>query len=289
MTKPKLLERFLEIRRNRGSGEAIISGAKYVQWIFKNYCLRQIDRIKKRRLRVIHPDIAFDIFGQWTSDAGIGEDYQTTGSHEYPVTGLVTYILDFVDEPVFYDIGASIGYYSILATHYTKNSYIHSFEPNSIYLHTLQKNNSRLAEGDINIVDRYVGSIGLDISKHSNKYKPPSVIKIDIDGGEGSAIETMKGLVMDSNPPILLLEMHLFDNYEKNYTIANEFIKDNYRYTYVCKHHRMKNAKFGESSLDSIDKEKLISKSEWSDYMVLCIPEHKRELVKLLEQTEYFE
>ncbi len=116
------------------------------------------------------------------------------------------------------DVGASVGYYTILFAKWTgSKGKVFSFEPNHEKFSVLKKNVSVNNYKNVLLVQKYVSnkstknseinSISLDdfFSKYDN---PINLIKMDIEGGEGLAIEGMKSLLEKNNSVKLLTEFH---------------------------------------------------------------------------------
>lgn len=97
-------------------------------------------------------------------------------------------------ESVFIDIGAGIGYYSILASQILRPQNIHAFEPDIIEQALFQVNNNRYCNGAIKVNRLYIASetkkntITLD-EYCANNHVAPDIIKMDIEGMEYYAID----------------------------------------------------------------------------------------------------
>lgn len=145
------------------------------------------------------------------------------------------------ESDVFYDVGANYGYYSILAQEIIGLGEVHAFEPNIHIIPLLEKNLSlrkysrtflnKLAisdrKGKIKFYDNFiyshsggstilrrsfqkpiknwcyvVNSITLD--KYTKKHKPPTFIKIDVEGAEKLVIKGGIKTLKKYNPKIIM-------------------------------------------------------------------------------------
>lgn len=148
-------------------------------------------------------------------------------------------IKNFKNEDVFYDIGANYGFYTLLAQEFITNGEIYAFEPNPKIFKLLRENarldvfkNTFLNQvalsdktGEIDFYDREVDrhSGGSSLIKHSHfrKYnvikvrattldeyildhKPPTIIKIDVEGGEPFVLRGAFKLLKKHNPIIIM-------------------------------------------------------------------------------------
>ena len=117
-----------------------------------------------------------------------------------------------------YDIGADIGYYSVLFSKVLKCKKVVSVEPNKKHSNFLEIN---LANNDSCVhIKKYIGNrsaeelITIDDLVSSTKIIP-TVIKIDIEGSEVEALEGAKSLLI-SQKPKLFMEFHPKMIYESN-------------------------------------------------------------------------
>lgn len=117
------------------------------------------------------------------------------------------------EKDVFIDVGASYGYYSLLAAKIVKTpSNIHAFEPIDWIATVFELNNRRYCNGNVTLSRLFVGnkndshSITLD-QYCLDKGLTPNVIKMDIEGGEYMAIDGMKRILKEDRP-IMLIELH---------------------------------------------------------------------------------
>ncbi len=112
----------------------------------------------------------------------------------------------------FIDIGSSNGYYGVLYKKYNKTGTVYSFEPKEQFWE-IQKKNFEVnhAFHNVTIINKYAAES--DDEKHVNvnlllPFKSQNIfMKIDIDGGEVSLINSIKELLRDNNC-FLIVETH---------------------------------------------------------------------------------
>jgi len=143
------------------------------------------------------------------------------------------------ENDVFYDLGANYGFYTILAQEFITEGEIHSFEPNPKIFKILKENcklnifkNTYLNEialSDKNDesefydtdVARHSGISSLIKHEHYKKYKvikvktmklddyilthkPPTIMKIDVEGAEPFVLKGAINLIRNYNPTIIM-------------------------------------------------------------------------------------
>jgi FkbM family methyltransferase len=148
-------------------------------------------------------------------------------------------IKNFKDDDIFYDIGANYGFYTLLAQEFITEGEIHAFEPNPKIFKLLRENsrldiykNTFLNEmalsdktGEIEFYDREInrhsGGSSLIKHKHFLKYKvikvrtttlddyisnhkPPTIMKIDVEGGEPVVLKGGLELLKKYSPIIIM-------------------------------------------------------------------------------------
>jgi FkbM family methyltransferase len=148
-------------------------------------------------------------------------------------------IKNFKENDIFYDIGANYGFYTCLAQEFIIDGQIHAFEPNP-KIFRLLKENSRLdifkntflneialsdKTGEAEFYDREAGrhSGVSSLIKHSNfkryktikvktitldeyilDHKPPTIMKIDVEGGEPFVLKGALKLLKKYKPMIIM-------------------------------------------------------------------------------------
>jgi len=148
-------------------------------------------------------------------------------------------IKNFKENDIFYDIGANYGFYTLLAQEFITNGEIYSFEPNP-KIFKLLKESSRLdifkntflnevalsnQAGEIEFYDseisRHSGASSLIKHPYLRKYevikvktttldeyildhKPPTIMKIDVEGGEPHVLKGASILIKKYSPIIIM-------------------------------------------------------------------------------------
>lgn len=159
------------------------------------------------------------------------------GTYEAPVQDFLARTLRRGD--VFYDVGANVGYFSVLAAHFVgATGRVYAFEPlplnaacirrNARVNHMKQIRIFQFAVGEINGRDdltvtyhpggatlkdagkppdaRYIRRVdvaSLDAAQHSMSLRPPSLVKIDVEGAEVPVLRGMQRLIEQYRPVIL--------------------------------------------------------------------------------------
>ncbi len=116
------------------------------------------------------------------------------------------------------DIGASVGYYTLLFAKWTgRKGKVFSFEPNHEKFSVLRKNVRVNNYKNVLLVQKYVSNKSTKNSKINSvslddffgQYDNPiNLIKMDIEGGEGLAMEGMKILLEKNKDIKILTEFH---------------------------------------------------------------------------------
>lgn len=116
------------------------------------------------------------------------------------------------------DIGASVGYYTLLFAKWTgSKGKVFSFEPNHEKFSVLKKNVSVNNYKNVLLVQKYVSNKSTKNSKINSVSlddffgqcdNPINLIKMDIEGGEGLAMEGMKILLEKNKDIKILTEFH---------------------------------------------------------------------------------
>jgi FkbM family methyltransferase len=148
-------------------------------------------------------------------------------------------IQNFKNDDIFYDIGANYGFYTLLAQEFITKGEIHAFEPNPKIFKLLRENsrvdiykNTFLNEialsdktGEIEFYDREISrhSGGSSLIKHQHflkykvikvktttlddyilNHKPPTIMKIDVEGGESLVLKGGLELLKKYSPIIIM-------------------------------------------------------------------------------------
>jgi FkbM family methyltransferase len=161
-------------------------------------------------------------------------------------TALFTRVVtDLPKESIFFDIGANIGKYTWLAASLRSDLIIHSFEPDLSNFELLQKTKLGCSNKNIHLhcmaisdadgsaafaVDHVTGATGtletdenftarhyrsksekveVKVSRLStvvDHFGSPWLIKIDVEGHETSVFDGAGGLLLSSNPPLIMFE-----------------------------------------------------------------------------------
>lgn len=154
------------------------------------------------------------------------------GSYETDVQELVTQLLK--EGGVFYDLGANVGFFSLLASRLVGPAgHVYAFEPLPDNLKYLRRHVDLNEGGNISVIpaavcDRTgtaafggekskaklmesgpisVDTVALDELWKNGRIRPPSVVKMDVEGGELSALLGMQEL-LEATLPHMLIEFH---------------------------------------------------------------------------------
>lgn len=151
------------------------------------------------------------------------------GIHERP---LYSYIKKYITPgAVCYDIGASCGEFTMAFAQLAQNGVVYAFEPQNIYLEMFPetiKRNPHIKSA-IHIYDYFVGSNHRPEEQHVNidglvekmGLTPPTLIKIDIDGGEHDLLLGASRTIAKYRPK-MIVEVHSFALEEKCQNFLHE-------------------------------------------------------------------
>jgi len=164
--------------------------------------------------------------------------FGTLGLGEQPLIQFL--IQELKDNSVFYDVGASYGFYSLLAAEIVTKGTVHSFEPNEEVFRYLEQNlpapnvvKNKLAlsavNGQITFYDalktndsaistamrsvaeqdlqryRQVRVMGASLDRYvAASNRPPTIMKIDVEGGELDVIEGGQSTLKRYRPVICM-------------------------------------------------------------------------------------
>lgn len=108
---------------------------------------------------------------------------------------------------VFYDVGAHHGYMTELArTAGVDDAAIHSFEGNTFNEYVLTHN---VGESAVTVNGEFVGTASemCSIDDYVGTHRPPTVVKVDVEGAECDVFESMRS-TLAANPVTLYAEIH---------------------------------------------------------------------------------
>jgi FkbM family methyltransferase len=167
----------------------------------------------------------------------IGKPIVYFGVYEYAVSGLMRAFLRTGD--VFVDVGANIGYYSVLAAHLVgKGGRVHAFEPSERIRNRLYRNVSlnQFSHVDVHAqaVGREAGTVrlvepvgtsndgiayvdasdfrGIEVESvrlddiEELRIRPPALLKVDVEGGEPDVFAGATHLLESAQGPVVFFE-----------------------------------------------------------------------------------
>lgn len=146
---------------------------------------------------------------------------------------------------VFYDVGANLGFFSLLGAHFAGRGegHAYAFEPAPDNVAAIRRNLAlNVLEGDVTVIEAAVGArsgrarlqvvddqswskladygehvfttavldvrlVALDDVVAGGQARPPDVVKIDVEGAELAVLEGMRG-VLAEHRPVLICELH---------------------------------------------------------------------------------
>ena len=244
MDKKQILLNLLEISENgfkeykkmsHGFKNRIKKLLKY-RWKYLKYATSEL--IKKPM--VVKEEVFWgeDFFGH-LPDIRYISLFGILGDTEIKLTKF--FIKNLKYDSIFYDIGASYGFYSLLATQLITKGEVHLFEPISSVFELLQKNllhKDRIflnqialfnSEESIDFYENKIGKTGLNtfnvsnieslinpslfkqirvrtstLDKYCLSHSKPTFIKIDVEGAERYVIEGAKEQLLRLNPVIVM-------------------------------------------------------------------------------------
>lgn len=180
------------------------------------------------KTKISYDDISFEIYLRQDE----GAVYSIQGKcYEPAVTRLIWDMLE--EENVFWDIGGSVGYYTVLAAKKIRDSgNIHVFEPSPTNIILEHNIHSFGINAKLNAF--YMCDItGLKKHKISGDYYAkesgvfPDVIKIDIEGWEIKALKGMNGNLCKK--PLLFIEVHpihIANMFHENHKFIFDYLSD---------------------------------------------------------------
>lgn len=104
---------------------------------------------------------------------------------------------------VYYDIGANMGYYSLLFASQEPVRSVHAFEPNRRLIADFERNmelnpglSPKITLHQIALGNGVVG-VKLDDAIHEQKLSPPDLVKIDVDGPEAEILRGSRAILAE--------------------------------------------------------------------------------------------
>jgi hypothetical protein len=136
--------------------------------------------------------------GAWLAD-------QADKGHEPQLTAL---LLQLGRDDVFFDVGAHVGYTTSVAQQTDiADSDIHAFEVDNYFSHVFHRNCGHDVQLNRGWVGESQGEGMVVLDEYAKTTSPPSVVKIDIEGAELTALKGMEWLI-DVHQPAIYVEVH---------------------------------------------------------------------------------
>ena len=176
----------------------------------KKFARLVLEKLQERIPRTVVTDkFTFQFVGV-TSRGSLNESLKIYGCYERP---FVSKLLQSISEDdICWDIGAAQGYYSLILCHCVKDSrQVVCIEPNSARQHFLEANLRRY-RFEPTIINKLISntdsgnSVKLD-TLCTTRNQNPSLLKMDIEGGEILAIQGAEKLIASAQPKIFV-EVH---------------------------------------------------------------------------------
>lgn len=224
--------------RERSTREFISKGAKFGY----NRAVRKSKSVLPNELRrqLEYTKCEFETeVGTFSTQVPEGSYFMRRAPEPYEPQVIDAMSLLLNPEEIFYDIGAFFGYYVNIAELLgIEPQNIHAFEGDRFRSHILRTNHD--AEG-VNINTAFVGNDSkgnkyITIDEYAQSHSYPSVLKIDIEGGELAALKGMETVLEESHPS-LLIEVHP-TTYEYEETDLIDYL-DGHGYALASAHHQV--------------------------------------------------
>lgn len=176
------------------------------------------------------------------------------------------FLRNLTPNDIFYDIGAHLGFYTALASEMIRSGSVHSFEPNEKLCKYLEKNfsdtknvyiNCTAVSSEAGMIDFYDLTNILDSSVNSrfnmtgqkitpkrvpavsiDQYvrdgnKPPSVMKIDVEGGEYDILCGGKRTIQQYKPQIIMEILSESGSQERTRKAVDTLLEFGYRAFFI--------------------------------------------------------
>ena len=218
----------MSIAKNVNKLREFVASRKYLMQVLGSIYYYFLSVFFLEKTKISYDDISFEIYLRRDE----GASYLIQGKcYEPVVTRLIWDILG--EESVFWDIGGSVGYYTLLAAKKIRDSRnIHVFEPSPLNiilrynLHSFGVNAKLNAFYVCNITDFKKHKISGDYyAKKSGVF--PDVIKIDIEGWEIEALKGMNKTLREK--PLLFIEVHpihISSMFHENHKFIFDYLSD---------------------------------------------------------------
>lgn len=154
-----------------------------------------------------------DWLRQIDNDDGIGKVTGLDRNKRFEAAFCDKFISKLDESTVLLDVGAAHGLYSLIAARTCSPENIHCFEPDPVARWILNSNNRRYCAGRLHVDPHFVGShagrrmVSLDEYCQRNRIRP-TLVKLDIEGGELQALVGMRRICTEDKP-VILMEFHM--------------------------------------------------------------------------------
>jgi len=198
---------------------------------------------------LIIPIIQGEIRGyKWIIGSGVNGYW--LGSYELKKVSLFIKTIKDKKLKVIYDIGAHVGYYTLISSKCVGDKgIVYSFEPNPQNIFYLKKHIEINKINNVSIIERavsnFIGTVNFDITSNTstgkiadkgvpiqsitidyfvfkNNNNPPEIMKIDIEGAELDALKGAKETITKFHP-IIFLSLHSGDLYKECKRLLNNY------------------------------------------------------------------
>ena len=194
--------------------------------------------------------------------------------------GLTRRLLEVLEESsVFYDLGANVGYFTILASVACRSGEVHAFEIDRNLVHAIN-DSLRLNGSEATIVQRAVSDTSnqtleyvegrvpeikqgaaetrevetITIDDYVSEHTPPDVMKVDVEGFEHNVLMGARGTFEQGHPEVLFLEIHP-DRLQQNGSDKHQVISLLQEYGYEF--HKLADQWDPDSELTTLDPEQI--------------------------------